>query len=114
MDENKDRRLCTIGAKDVELFDFRRPIGYLSRLSDTGASGFAVRDESRVRLAVERFVIRLIIGGIEVELVVLGKHLDPYDVLVVQACIPVRPPERQSLQPRTPAYTAATTALNVK
>ena len=71
VDENKDRRLCTIGAKDVELFDFRRPIGYLSRLSDTGASGFAVRDESRVRLAVEWFVIGLIIGGIEFELVVI-------------------------------------------
>jgi len=60
-------------AIDIELLDVARTVGFALRRAQPLARGGAQRGETLQNLALERRIDRLIIGGVELDLVVIEK-----------------------------------------
>src|SRR3974390_3349347 len=74
VDEDENRSLCSIGTEDIELFDFRWSIVDLSQRSEAGANRLTIGGKTRVSLTDKRFIVGLIVGSIEFELIVVQKN----------------------------------------
>ena len=71
VNEDENGRIWLVSTIDVQLLDFRRSVGDASRRAEPTASGLTIGHEARVGLAIQRFIVRLIVGRIEFELVVI-------------------------------------------
>ncbi|MGA7485918.1 MAG: hypothetical protein WBW74_03120 [Xanthobacteraceae bacterium] len=71
MNEHEDRRIRALGAIDVELLGRGGAVGFAQRLPDAGAHRFAARAVPLDHLPGQRRVETLVIGGVELELIVI-------------------------------------------
>src|SRR5258705_988399 len=71
MDKNQDRRIRTGGAEDVELLNLGRAVGFTPRRSKTTMYLRAVAGAPRGDLEAQGRIGRLVIGGVELDLVVV-------------------------------------------
>src|ERR1700741_3893105 len=74
MDEDEDRSVGAVGPINIELFNLSRSVCDTPRRTDPGAHGLTVAGESIGDLRDERFVVHLIVCGIEFELVVIHEY----------------------------------------
>jgi hypothetical protein len=74
MEEDEDRRIGTVGAVNIELFDLGWSVGLALRGTDTGACCVAVAAKALAHVNDEGFIIQLVVRRIEFELVVIHEH----------------------------------------
>ena len=74
MDEDEDRRIGAVSSINIELFNLSWSVCSTLRRADAGAHGLTVASETIRDLPDERFVVRLIVRGIEFELIVIQEY----------------------------------------
>src|SRR6516165_2818996 len=78
MDEDEHWRFRSAGPVNIELFDFGRPIGKALRGTDTCAHCLAVAIKTFAYIGDKGFVIHLVVGRIEFDLVVVHEDQRPF------------------------------------
>src|SRR5580658_5962617 len=77
VNEQEDRRFGLLGAKDIEHLDLSRAIRLSLWRAEAPARQFAVARKSGKNLTAERRIERLIVGGIELDLIQIHPDARP-------------------------------------